>query len=220
MALERLGRLEDSAAAHERALEVDPKLVQAHINLISIYGRMGQNEKAAQHYFAAIRTDANAAEAYYNYGVLEMSLGRPTEAEAAFRKSVELNPYHPDAHNNLGAILEQKGMWQEAEREFGQAIHNRPNFRLARFHLGRILVNEGKYQAGIEQLLNTISPEDDQTPTYLYALGAAYARAGQRRTGLDYVSKAREQAERLGQTELLRSIEKDLRLLEAGEAAH
>jgi tetratricopeptide (TPR) repeat protein len=220
MALERAGRLEDSAAAHERALELDSKLVQAHINLISLYGRLGQNDKATQHYFAAIRADPNAAEAYYNYGVLELSLGKPTEAEEGFRKSVELNPYHAEAHNNLGAILEQKGMWQEAEREFGQAIQNKPNFRLARFHLGRILVNEGKYQEGIAQLLNTISPEDEQTPTYLYALGAAYARAGQRQPSLDYIRKAREQSQRLGQTELLRSIDKDLRLLEAGEAAH
>jgi tetratricopeptide (TPR) repeat protein len=220
MALERLGRLKDSVAAHERALELDPKLVQAHINLISLYARLGQNEKAAQHYFAAIRTDVNAAEAYYNYGVLELRSGKYSEAEEAFRKSVDLNPYHPEAHNNLGAILEQKGMWQEAEREFGQAIQNKPNFRLARFHLGRILVNEGKYQEGIEQLLNTIAPQDDQTPTYLYALGAAYARGGQRRAGLEYIRKAREQAERLGQTELLRSIDKDLQLLEPGEAAH
>ena len=32
------GQLEEAAAAHEAALEADPRLVQAHVNLIRIYG--------------------------------------------------------------------------------------------------------------------------------------------------------------------------------------
>src|SRR5262249_42377182 len=53
MELERQGRLKESVAAHEKALEIDPKLVQAHVNLIALYGRLGQFGRSEQHYGAA-----------------------------------------------------------------------------------------------------------------------------------------------------------------------
>src|SRR5262245_32570136 len=40
--LERAGKIEESIAAHQRALEINPGLAQAHINLISLYGRRKQ----------------------------------------------------------------------------------------------------------------------------------------------------------------------------------
>ncbi|MDZ7638511.1 MAG: hypothetical protein U5J83_09730 [Bryobacterales bacterium] len=38
---ESTGDLASAAAANEKALELDPALVQAHVNLVSLYGRMG-----------------------------------------------------------------------------------------------------------------------------------------------------------------------------------
>ena len=52
VSLEAAGHLAQAAAEHERALEIDPKLEQAHINLISLYGRLGQPAKAETHYKA------------------------------------------------------------------------------------------------------------------------------------------------------------------------
>ena len=220
LALERAGKLAEAVAAHEKALELDPRLVQAHINLISLYGRMGETRKAEENFRAAIRLDPNSAEAYYDYGVLLVGQQKYEEAEEAFRKALAINPFHPEAHNNLGSLLEGQGKLQEAAAEFGKAIENNPNYRLAHFHLGRILVNQRRYQEGIEHLLRTINPEDDDTPAYLYALGAAYARAGEREPALKYFHRAREQASARGQTRLLTSIDRDLRILESQGSQH
>ena len=48
--LERQGKVEESAEAQERALEIDHGLVQAHINLIRLYGQLNQFDKAEEHY--------------------------------------------------------------------------------------------------------------------------------------------------------------------------
>ncbi len=48
--LEREGKLEASIAEHEQALELNPWFIQAHINLISLYGRTSQFDKAEKHY--------------------------------------------------------------------------------------------------------------------------------------------------------------------------
>lgn len=213
--LERQGKLEESAAAHEKALEIDPNLVQAHINLIELYGRLGQFERAEQHYRASIRIDPGSAESYYNFGVLLLSAEKYSQAEDAFRKTIDINPFYAGAHNNLGYLLERRGNFSEAETEYRRAIENKPSDRQAHFNLGRILVNQKKYQEGIQELERTLEPEDENTPRYIYALGAAFARAGDRENALRYIRQARDGAAARGQSALLTSIERDLRTLEA-----
>ena len=213
--LELQGRVEESVAAHEKALEIDPDLVQAHINLIKLYGELGQFEKAEQHYRAAVQLDQGSAESYYDYGVLLLGAEKFQPAEDAFRKTIDINPYNADAHNNLGYLLERRGLLSEAAAEYRSAIENKPGDRQAHFNLGRILVNEKKYQEGIGELQKTIEPEDDKTPRYLYALGAAFARSGDRQTALRYIRRAREGAAARSQVDLLASIDRDLHALEA-----
>jgi tetratricopeptide (TPR) repeat protein len=213
--LERQGKLEQSAAAHEKALAIDGNLAQAHINLIRLYGEMGQFDKAEQHYLAAIQLDPGSAEAFYNHGVLLLSTGKYERAEDAFRKAIDINPYYADAHNNLGYLLERRSFFSEAAAEYQKAIDNKPSDRQAHFNLGRILVNQKRYQEGISELEKTIEPEDEKSPRYLYALGAAFARSGDRQSALRYIRRAREEAVARGQSDLLASIDRDLHALES-----
>src|SRR5438128_2534782 len=159
--LEKQGKLEESAAAHEKALEIDPQLVQAHINLIELYGRLGQFEKAEEHYLAASHLDSGSSESYYNYGVLLLSAERYQEAENAFRKTIEIDPFQAGAHNNLGFLLERQGRLLDALAEYRRAIENRPDDRQAHFNLGRVLVNLEKYREGIQELEKTIKLQDE-----------------------------------------------------------
>ena len=61
VSLKAAGRLPKAVAEHEQPVALDPKLVQAHVNLISLYGRLGQVDKAEQHYHAAVALDPNRA---------------------------------------------------------------------------------------------------------------------------------------------------------------
>ena len=93
-------------------------------------------------------------------------------AEQAFRRALQANPVDAEAYNNLGVVLERQGKLDEALQCFEKAIERRPNYRLAHFHIGRILVNRREYTEAIEHFKKTLTPEDDYTPTYLYALAA------------------------------------------------
>jgi tetratricopeptide (TPR) repeat protein len=212
--LEKQGKLEESVAAHEKALKINPQLVQAHVNLVELYGRLGQFEKAEEHYRVASRLDPGSSESYYNYGVLLLGAQKFQEAENAFRKTIEIDPFLAGAHNNLGFLLERQGRLFDAAAEYRRAIENRPDDRQAHFNLGRVLVNLKEYQEGIQELEKTIKVEDENTPRYVYALGAAFARAGDRDNALRYIHRAREGALTLGQSGLVDSIDRDLRVLE------
>ena len=213
--LGQAGDIEGSIREHEAAVEGDASLAQAHANLISLYGRAGRWDKAEEHYRAAVALAPGLAEAHYDYGVVLVEQRRPREAAEAFARALAINPNYAAAHNNLGNMLEAEGRAPEAESHYRAAIANDPTYRLARFNLGRLLVAQRKHAEAIAELEKTLVPEDGETPRYLYALAAAWVRAGDRDKGLRYGKEAQEKAAALGQTELAATIARDLRSLEA-----
>lgn len=216
--LARAGRLQEGAAEHEAALAVDPSLLPAHVNLIRIYGTLGQAPKAEQHYRAALALDPNLAETHYDWGLVLTGQGRSADALEAFRRAVELKPAYADAQNNYAYLLMTAGKLDEAAQHYRVALESQPDYRAARFNLARILVNRGRLAEAIEHLRQTLEPDDEEAPRCAYALGAAYARAGQRDEARRYLELAREKAKARGQRELVASIDKDLQRLarEAG----
>jgi tetratricopeptide (TPR) repeat protein len=214
IAFQDAGRLDDAIAEHEKALELDPEYVLAHANLVILYGRTRQPQKAEEHFRAAVRINPNFADSYYNYGVLLFNERNDAEAEEMFRKAVEINPFHAQALHNLGFMRERQGRLDEAMEFYRKAIERQPAYPVAHFNIGRILANRKEYDEAISHLLLALDPEGENTPTYLYALSATYARAGKREEALKYSHRAREQAASRGQEDLLRSIDRDLRALE------
>jgi Tfp pilus assembly protein PilF len=212
-ALGSAGKIEEAIAAQEQALEIHPGLVQAQINLISLYGRTKRFEKAERAYRGALAIDPDQPDIHYNYGVLLAEQDRLKEAEQSFRRCLELNPYYADAHLNYAILIEREGKLDEAAAHYRKAAENKAGNRLAHFYLGRILVNQNKYPEAIEQFLKTLTPEDEDTPRFVYALGATYIRAGDREKGIQRLREALKLATAMNQTQLANSIERDLKTL-------
>lgn len=213
-ALEREGKLIESIAAHELALKTDAGLVQAQINLISLYGRAGQPEKAALAFRTAAEINPDIPELHYNFGVFLAGQQRMPEASAAFQRCLQLNPYYAEAHFNYGAIIETDGKLDEAAAHFRKAIENKSDYADARFHLGRILVNQNKLPEAIEQFQKSLMPESANTPRNLYALGATYLRAGDKVKAIQTLREALKSAKARNQIELANSLENHLKTLE------
>jgi len=204
----------DAIREHLEALRKNPALVQAHVNLIRLYGESNQPAEAEKHYREAVKLNPNLYESHYNFGVMLLGLQRNNEAEQAFQKAVEINPYFAEAHNSLAYLLAGKGELEEAERHYRLALQNNPTHRVARYGLARVLVARGQIRQAIAELSRLVEKEDQDTPRYLYALGAAYVRSGDVQKGLEVTRKAREQAVSLGQSELVTAIDRDLQKFE------
>ena len=209
--LGRAGLLSEAITAHLKAIAADPSDAQAHVNLISLYGRTGQTRKAEEHYRAALALGGSLVEAHYNFGVLLVSGGHQDAAVEAFRQALGIDPFHAQAHNNLAALLAAEGKLNEAAVHYRQALANDPQHRDARGNLGRVLMALGQPGDAIEQLRRVLLPEDDDTPRYMYALSTAYCAAGDPAQASRYAAEALSRAREHGQTELAASIEQSLR---------
>ena len=213
-ALESRGQIADSIAAHEQALAHNLQLVQAHINLISLYGRTRQFEKAEQHYLSALALNPDLPELHYNFGVLRAGQEKLSEATQAFLQCLKLDPYYAQAHYNYANIIETEGKLDEAAEHYRQAIANKSGYRSAHFSLGRILVNQDKFAEAIEHFQQTLTPEDSETPRFMYALGATYVRSGDKIKGIQFLREALKCAAVLNQAQLVMSLERDLKSLD------
>jgi tetratricopeptide (TPR) repeat protein len=216
--LEREAKFEDAVGAYEAALGINARLVSAHVHLIALYGRQGQAAKAEEHFRAAAALKPDEPESYFNYGLLLADQQKFAEAGQAFRRALEINSVYPGAHLNLGYMLEAQGKVPEALGEYQKALENDGADSQAQFNVGRILAHQEKYQEGIPHLLKSLSTGDKESkPSYLYAVGAAYARSADRENGLHYLRLARQEAAARSQLKLVQSIDDDLRLLGAEE---
>jgi tetratricopeptide (TPR) repeat protein len=208
------GKLADAADAYEEALAINPHLYEAESRLIYLYARLGQPGKAEAHFRAAIRLDPQNSDAYFNYGVLLQGQGKTKQAEDAFRKAVEANPKYAEAHNNLAYLYEAQGKAAEAMAELRKALESVPELPQAHFSLGRILARQGNYSEGIQHLLRALTVQDEGTKvSYLYAVGLAYASAGDLENAVRYLRLARVKAAARNDSKLLDSVSEDLRLL-------
>ena len=211
ISLQQSGRTEEAAAELETALADDPTSVQAHTNLINLYGRLAQYDQVEKHFRAATALEPNHADAHYNYGVALAAQEKWPQARQAFEQAVDTNPLHAEAQHNLGSLLEREGKLDHALARYEKAVEAKPDYKLAHFRAGRILANQRSFDPAIQHFLRSLTPADENTPAYLYALAATYARSGDHSRAMVYARQARDSAAALGQTGLIASIEKDFR---------
>ncbi len=103
-----------AASAYRRALEIDPYLVPALINLANIHYARDEIAEAQALYERAIAIEPDVFEAHFNLGNIFHDLGRYPPAQTCYRDALKLNPGYADAHFYLAVTLEKSGQSKEA----------------------------------------------------------------------------------------------------------
>jgi tetratricopeptide (TPR) repeat protein len=108
------GNLSAAASAYRKALEFDPYLVPALINLANIHYARDEVAEAQALYERAIGLEPDVFEAHFNLGNIDHDLGRLPEAAACYREALRLNPTYADTHFYLAVTLEKIGLSHDA----------------------------------------------------------------------------------------------------------
>ncbi len=102
-------RIDEAVVAYRRALDHDPDLVAALINLANIRYSRDELAEAQALYERAIVLDPSYFEAHFNLGNIHHDHARYFDAEASYRTALALNNDYPDAHFYLAVTLEKMG---------------------------------------------------------------------------------------------------------------
>jgi tetratricopeptide (TPR) repeat protein len=112
--LVQLGRLQEAAAALEKAAETNPTSLQNLTNLETVYLQLGKPEVCEKTLNAILRQDDRYGQAYNIYGILAVQRGDGYGARRYFEKAVECDPDLSEAYLSLAFLAEKGGRPQIA----------------------------------------------------------------------------------------------------------
>ncbi len=100
---------EEAERAYRHAIDRDPSLAAAYLNLGRLRHEEGDLEEAEALYRGARDCSPTDPTAAFNLGVVLQDAGRWAEAAKAYRCAIDLDSGYADAYFNLAAVYEQLG---------------------------------------------------------------------------------------------------------------
>jgi adenylate cyclase len=195
---------ERAEQASQKALELDPRLAEAHASRGAALSATGRTAEAEAAFETALRLAPRLYEAHYLYARHAFAKG---ELETAAREFEQASAARPDDYQAPLLVAQVFGiLGRDAEaaavRRRGLALAEaqlriNPDDVRARYLGANALVALGEHEKGLEwaRAARSLDPEE---PMLLYNLGCIHALAGDAETALDCL----EAAARAGLTEI------------------
>jgi tetratricopeptide (TPR) repeat protein len=108
----------EAIAAYQKALECNPALAGALVNIGTIHFNARKWRESEKFYQQAVSTDPGYALAHFNLANLHEELGRTSLAIQHYKKAIELQPSYADAHYNLALLFQSRSRAMEAMRHW------------------------------------------------------------------------------------------------------
>jgi tetratricopeptide (TPR) repeat protein len=162
----RLGLVEDSESAFQRALEIDGHSAVA-LTQLGILAIDSRRYDAAETYLKRARAVEEAASGLTLLGVALRNTGKDLEAEEAYRRAIRIEAEYDEAYFNLGVLLRDDRP-AEAQALFRKAIELDPNVASYHRELGYVLTNRGSVVEAEEHLRKAIQLKRDDGWAHIY----------------------------------------------------
>lgn len=112
----------NTMAAYERVLAINPRHLDALINLGMLHYEQADLERAMKCFERAVAHDAGSAVAQFNFGSVLDEIGQVERARQHLRLAVRLDESYADAHYNLAFVCDKLGAHAEARQHWQRYI--------------------------------------------------------------------------------------------------
>ena len=164
---------ERSRAAAKKALEIDPKLAEAHTTMAMIKANYEWDWAGAEKEFKlALELNPKYPTAHHRYSLFLPVVGRLDESVAEAKKAQELDPLSLIINENVGDMLIVARRYDEAENQLLKTIELDPSFEVAHATLARVYEAKGMWEKSLEQ-------DFFDDPQMLTRLKKVYAESGE-----------------------------------------
>jgi len=119
----------------KEVLDKDPKNIEGHILMGSVFFNQQQKDKAFAEFERAVQLDPNRVESYLSLAKFHIAVNEPQKAEELYRRAISINANSPVVHTEYGKFLAQQNRQSDAEAELRKAVEVGPTDRNARFLL-------------------------------------------------------------------------------------
>jgi tetratricopeptide (TPR) repeat protein len=145
-------KYKEGAEAFTRALQLDPKLQLARINLSIALFNVPDLTGAQREAEKAVAANANAPQPVYILGLIAKSQNRTEDAIAAFQRVLKIDPRDTGANVNIGQLLAQQKNYAGAIAALRTAISVEPYNMTALYNLGLALTRNNERAEGQQMI--------------------------------------------------------------------
>jgi predicted O-linked N-acetylglucosamine transferase (SPINDLY family) len=144
--LAKAGHFTEAIAHYEEALRLDPRHVNAHVNLGTAQHRLGDLDAAIACYRGALDVDPKSLRAHTNLAMLLRESGHERgaldEAIQHFERARQLQPGNAAVLRELAGLYWEVGRNREARRCLEDLVEAEPGSARAHNDLGAMLLNQ------------------------------------------------------------------------------
>ena len=143
--------------AYRKALELEPRMIEARNSIGSVLHTMMRFDEAEQEYRACIDAAPDDLVPRYNLASVTIDAGKFSEAERVSREIVARAPQSADAHRLLGVALGLQSRLLEALSCYARAADIAPDDRQTAQTYGTALMEVGRAAEGLRWLRHVAS---------------------------------------------------------------
>ncbi|UCF62013.1 MAG: tetratricopeptide repeat protein [Anaerolineaceae bacterium] len=178
----------------QRALELDPNLLEAHRALGYVWELTGNRQQALEAYQAAMLINPNLPRLHIDIGNMQRALGNSEGARDSYLNAVALAPTSTEPLSLLVQLYAGIGEFGRASQYAKNAVDLDPTDARLRGNLGRMYYHNNALEEAIVQLELAIrggptedgvwvegfplNPADDRVIEFYYTYGLALAKMG------------------------------------------
>ena len=149
--LQALGRLDEAVESYDKALAIEPRLVNALYNRGVTLSNMKRMADALASYDKALEIAPDDADIWMNRVHALIDLNRPLEALAAAEKLLALAPHYAEAWNNRGIALQALARFEEAFGELRKSLGDKTRLCRSAFQSRQRPATSGARRGGAGQ---------------------------------------------------------------------
>ncbi|MCD4782354.1 MAG: tetratricopeptide repeat protein [Candidatus Eremiobacteraeota bacterium] len=180
MELLRENKLKDASMEFQLAVEKDPYLVEAHMNLGKALGDIGEYKKARASYREVLKLNPKSTQPHTLMGDLYRLEERRDDAIYEYKEASRIEPSNISIRNQLALLYSQKGDILRAIDEYQRILTVKPDNLEAHRQLGYLLMSIGRNEEAVREFewVLQMDPDDD---TVYQVLGNLYLKVGRLR---------------------------------------
>lgn len=174
------GQLDQAITELQLAIQANPELTTAHVNLGELYRVQGDYPSAERSYREAARTDPRSFDAQYGHGLVLQLMDRVAEAVGAYLRALAINADDFNANLNLATAYLQQQQARQALPYAEKAVALNPEDGPARVNLGAVYATLGDHERAI-RAYQAAAELMDLSPPLLLNLANSLGQTGRYR---------------------------------------
>jgi protein O-mannosyl-transferase len=144
------GKAEEAMPHFNKALNINPRSVEALNNIGVILAGKGKLDEAVSHFSRALSIRPNDVETHFNLGLALTQQGKIDNAIKHYEEALRIEPENEKAHINLALALQAQGRMDKAIEHYREALRINPFDEKVHNSLGVALAYRGDITEAIK----------------------------------------------------------------------